>query len=365
MADDPNVYILGRGTTFFDRYVAGTKVGSGERYIGNTPSFNMATQTQMLEHYSSDHGLKVKDASVQLQNDRAGKFQTDNIHMKNLALLFGTDATTRTTNAAAGQSELFTVQKGLYYQLGATSDRVDGVKKIDTVTVSDNTGVHATGTLTFGGQPTAADTVTISGVVLTFVAGTPSTNQIQIGGSATITAQALKTYINEHPSVFHVTAAGASTVITVTAIVGGTAANSYTLAKSGTYPSVSAANLAGGTAAGNIPADGNWEVDLDLGRLRILPDAASISNDDIITVAYGILDDSQTVVVDDGAEMEGTLRFISDNPEGDNIDYFWPRVKITVSGDYALKGDTWLVIDFNFDVLIKDSSTKRVYVTKR
>lgn len=112
---------------------------------------------------------------------------------------------------------------------------------------------YADGTLTMGGQPTAADTVTLGNLgPVTFVASvTVPATQVLIGASAAATANNLRAFIIAHTAAigFNVSSGGATggTPIAVTANVPGTVGNSLALAKSGTYPSVSAATLTGGT----------------------------------------------------------------------------------------------------------------------
>lgn len=115
--------------------------------------------------------------------------------------------------------------------------------------VADESGrVFATGTLTFSGQPTAADTVTINSVPITFVAGPTATgNQVVIGASATATAQALQAFLNANTSTFGVSSSGAALVLTLEAETVGAAGNSIGLAKSSSQPAVSAATLTGGS----------------------------------------------------------------------------------------------------------------------
>lgn len=122
-------------------------------------------------------------------------------------------------------------------------------------------GAKATGTITFSGVGTAADTVTIGGRVYTLVAAlTGAADEVLIGASATATAQALKNAINsdsatngvthgadtDHPSVV---ASGAAAAILLTANVAGTSGNSVTTVESGTGASFGAATLTGGTNA--------------------------------------------------------------------------------------------------------------------
>lgn len=121
---------------------------------------------------------------------------------------------------------------------------------------SDSTGagVSASGTITFSTAPTAADTVTINGVAITFVTGTPSGNQVLIGGTAATSAVNLNTFLqassNASLAVLSYSVAGA--VVTVTEKTVGTAGNSITLAKSSTALSLSASTLLGGLNASSV-----------------------------------------------------------------------------------------------------------------
>ena len=79
MPDYTQNYVLGRGELFFERFVSGTLAGLGEHYLGNTPGFEISIEEEVLEHFSSDRGLRVKDRSVTLQNDASGTLTVDNI----------------------------------------------------------------------------------------------------------------------------------------------------------------------------------------------------------------------------------------------------------------------------------------------
>jgi hypothetical protein len=105
----------------------------------------------------------------------------------------------------------------------------------------------ATGLLTFTGVGTANDTVTINGQAITLVAASAATYEATIGGTATLTAQAVKTIINAHPDVFGVVASGAAAALTLTAIEPGVAGNSITTAESGTNTTIGAVTLTGGS----------------------------------------------------------------------------------------------------------------------
>ena len=117
-----NNYTLGRGEVYFGLFGTGTQVPVGERYIGNTPSISMTAESETLDHFSSEAGLRVKDRSVTLQQDMSGNFTTDNIDRENLALLLQGDEGDDTIASASGLSDTFTsVEIGTYVQLGVTT----------------------------------------------------------------------------------------------------------------------------------------------------------------------------------------------------------------------------------------------------
>ncbi len=131
--------VLGRGKLYFGKFATGTETHSGLRYLGNTPAFGLAVETQELDHYNSDEGLKVKDESITLSVDYSGTLTTDNISPENLALFFFGDASTVTQTSGTGLTANLTVNQGMLYRL---DDR-----QISNVTV--------TGT---GGTPTYTET---------------------------------------------------------------------------------------------------------------------------------------------------------------------------------------------------------------
>ena len=104
----------------------------------------------------------------------------------------------------------------------------------------------------------------------------------------------------------------------------------------------------------------NVEIDLEKGRVYIEADAPDINDGDTLTVTYDVLASTRTVIIGRGDEIRGSLRFISANPVGSQKDYYWPYVKITPNGDYALKGSEWMQLGFSFEVL-KLGGRERVY----
>lgn len=354
-------YVVGRGRLFFGQFKTGTRTPRGQLYFGNTPSLSLSQSEDTLDHYSSEGGVRVKDASVSLQNDSSGSFQCDNISLPNLALWF---RGYQTTNIEAGSG-------------------------------------YGTGTVTFStAVPADGDKVTINGQDIVFVAATPTGMEVLIAATIAEQATALANFINDMSSALGVTATAAAAVVTITAVAPGAAGNAITLAKTAATPaniSVSGATLTGGTDATETLADverGRWYqlgvtadlpqgvrrigsvtitgvsadsfvIDADAGRIFINEDAADIVDGDDLAVNYGVKAGVDDIVVARSDTIEGEMTFIANNAAGSNDNYFWPYVKLTPDGDFALKGDEWLNITFNFEILKRDSLVERQYITRR
>lgn len=256
MAFPQKNYTLGRGRLYFDKYAPGTKNLTGQRYIGNTPEINLTSDSESLEHFDSDEGVRQKDASVLLSLNRTGSFITDHIHPANLALFFlGQESVVTVAPVTAAVYNIADVKLGHRYQVGANSSAPAGVRNLSTVIVKV--------------------------------------------GAVT------KTLNTDY---------------------------SLDAASGGVVP------LAGGTI-------------LEGDDIEVTYDLAATSYNRVVTAA--------------AAEIEGALLFISNNPEGEQFDYFWPDVLLKPDGDLALKGDEWQQIGFAFDALKKDDITEVVYITGR
>ena len=137
MARTPN-YVVGRGKLFFNRFLAGTKtVSGGARYLGNSPELSFSQDEEKLDHYSSDEGIRVKDASVSLQNDLSGSFTLDDISAENLALWFrGAVESNAVAGGTVADYPANDVTKGSYVQLGLTASNPIGARNVSAVTVT-------------------------------------------------------------------------------------------------------------------------------------------------------------------------------------------------------------------------------------
>lgn len=109
----------------------------------------------------------------------------------------------------------------------------------------------------------------------------------------------------------------------------------------------------------------NVEINLETGRVYIEPGAPLIPNGTVLRVQYDQEALQTEIVIARGQEIRGALRMVSDNPVGDNKDFYWPYVKLTANGDFALKSDTWQQMSFNYEVLKRDDATERLYINNR
>lgn len=269
-------YTLGRGEVYFARFVdEDTYYAPKERYIGNTPEFSLTIEQEVLDHFSSDRGIREKDESISLQVNRSGSLTTDNINTENVALFFfgsaalvneaGEVVAGEVVGAGTGENG---VEQGMYYQLGVSEDRPAGAKGlVNSTTDSNSTGV----------------------------------------------------VVAEEDS-----------------------------------------NSAGGTP---FTEGTDYEMDYDLGRLYIKP-GGGIVDGTVLTVGYTIKASTYSRVISGSQPVAGALRFLAVNPTGDNIDYYFPWVKISPNGDYALKSDEWQTIPWTIEIL-KRTDREAIYADGR
>ena len=116
-----NNYTLGRGKVHFARFLPGTTTPDGFFYIGNTPELSLTIESEALDHYSSDEGIREKDDSVPLEVNRTGSLTTDNIDPKNVALFFfGAESTVTQAVVASAPFVINDIHAGHSYKLGST-----------------------------------------------------------------------------------------------------------------------------------------------------------------------------------------------------------------------------------------------------
>ena len=113
-----------------------------------------------------------------------------------------------------------------------------------------------------------------------------------------------------------------------------------------------------------VNAAGNYEVDLELGRLYLEPTSTEINGGIKLVVQFDVAAQSREMVISSNDVVQGSLRFVAHNAKGENKDYFFPKVTLSPDGDYNLKGDDWQSMGFTFEAL-KLQGRERVYIDIR
>lgn len=147
-------YTVGRGRLYFDLFQPGTNIGTGERYLGNTPAFGPTVDSETLDHYSSEAGIRQKDASVILQVDNNGAFQCDDITLENISLFFMGEVakSTMTSGTNLRDNSAGVVTKGRHYQIGKSDLYPSGARNVSNVVIG-----YADPGVTLGTGPIASD----------------------------------------------------------------------------------------------------------------------------------------------------------------------------------------------------------------
>lgn len=124
------------------------------------------------------------------------------------------------------------------------------------------------------------------------------------------------------------------------------------------YRDISAVTITNSTQAGVQLVNGqDFEIDASLkddkiGRILILPNAPNVSEGDSLDVDYTYGTVEYTVIKAFAqTQVEGRLRFVSDNPAGQQQELEIWRVSLTPSGDTAMIGDDWSTLGFSGEVL--------------
>jgi len=126
-------YMVGKGKTYFDRRDSDGNL-TGERDLGNNPTFSATPSVETLDHYSSMRGIKLKDLSINVSADMALKFTLDEINVDNLLIgLYGDEIVYETQGDGNAGGEALTARMSKYVKLEFRKLQADSV----TVTSSD------------------------------------------------------------------------------------------------------------------------------------------------------------------------------------------------------------------------------------
>lgn len=238
-------YTLGRGRVYFSRFKPGGQIPEGFRYIGNTPEVNLNIESETLDHYSSDEGIREKDDSVPLEVNRTGSLVTDNIDPANVALFFFGSTTQEATSAASGIAwSVPDIKAGHTYKIGSTPS-----------------------------NPTGAFGIVSSPAPVVEVGATPC--------------------------------------------VQGT----------------------------------DFEIDYDAGTITFLEGSLVAVEGADVDVTYATAANTRSRVISGSEPVEGAMMYRTKNPKGEDCTFYFPYVKVSPNGDYALKGDEWQQIPMSLEIL--------------
>lgn len=191
-------YVLGSGRLYFGQFAPDTRVAGPLEYFGNTPEFTTSSESENLDHFDADEGIRVKDDSVLLELTRSGAFTTDHISPGNLAKWF-LGAHEIVTQAAIVSAEhvIDSAVLGRRYQIGETLANPMGVRGLSSVSAANTTAgsvaLVANTDFTYdadtGGFVLLATSVLVDDgdeVTITYSAAATTYNEIQSGNSAQV-----------------------------------------------------------------------------------------------------------------------------------------------------------------------------------
>ena len=303
---------------YFDQLIS--SVYQGERDLGNAPSFTFNIALETLEHFSSRGGLKAKDKSIISQITPGLAFTLDEVNKENMALLTLGDATTVTQTAGSVAAEVVTANLDMRSDLdfrgienwNLTYDSGSAICTVGS-TVTGNGGatgivLSVTGTATAGTLVIAKTNATLFITGETFVddGGTP--------GAASITTAI--PLLSTAPVVLVQDSAD-----TVTYVEGTDYEISTTLS------------------------------DDDIGRIKFLS-GGTVTEGETVHVTYGHAALTYTnIAAFANTQITGKLRFVSDNPAGQQQELECWSVSLVPSGDTSMVGDDWSTLGFTGEIL--------------
>ena len=108
----------------------------------------------------------------------------------------------------------------------------------------------------------------------------------------------------------------------------------------------------------------NYSVDAMNGFVTILDNATNVAlfaGGRTARVTYTVAAGSYSRVTSGTTPVEGAMRFVEDNPKGNNNQWIFPKVTVTPNGDMALKSDEWRTVPFSL-AISQPSSGEAIYI---
>ncbi len=327
MATSPNTdnYTLGKGVVFFDQLVSGAY--QGERDLGNAPAFTFNIALEKLEHYSSRGGLKAKDKEIISQITPGLAFTLDEINKENLSLLTLGDISTVSQTGGSAEAEVVEAPAVLDNRVDLANRGVQVWELPYDDTAADNVIFVIGETVTGAGGAT--------GVVVALAAGSTATT-----GTLYVARTNATAYVDDE------------------AITGsGTGAAEVMSATGGVLSTITPKILVqDSTDTTTYVAGTDYVLDITLsddaiGRIKILATGSITAGETLhVTYQYATLTYSN-IAMFANTQVVGKLRFVSDNPAGQQQELMVWSVSLTPSGDTAMIGDDWSTLGFVGEIL--------------
>ena len=319
MATTPSTdnYTLGKGHLTFDQLDdAGSP--TGELSLGNAPAFTFSLSIDKLDHFSSLGGLKAKDKTVITEISPTCTFTLDEMSGANINKLFmGTSTTTAQLHLFDGTASSTAIASAVAGQYYGLDNRQIGIYRA--VWTESVAGLAVGDVLT----DTAATTTcviqhldTIGGIKYMWFDTLGVADTFTLNGAFTSDGTGTGNFV------------GTPAVVDDVVVDDGT--SQY--------------------VAGAIGGSNNFTVDTEMGRLFIPTTTAMTLTS--LTVHYVLVDANWSVI--NGLQttaIEGLLRYVSDNPEGPNMELRMWKVSLTPDGDTAFIGDDWSTMSFTGEIL--------------
>lgn len=136
MAREVTKLVLGRGEVYFDRFASGTLVGDGERYLGNTPSFQVTREVNRQASATAYGGRKHDKRGFVTSETVEVQMTVDHISSENMDIWLASEM----ESALVGDpftpfSETIVVKKGRWFQLGMKVV-TGGMRYIDSIALT-------------------------------------------------------------------------------------------------------------------------------------------------------------------------------------------------------------------------------------
>ena len=329
MASSTDNYSLGKGVVSFNQKING--IHQGYLDLGNCTDFTFSTDITKLDHYSSRGGLRAKDKSVISEIAPTIAFTLDEVNSDNLALLTLADKTTVVQKAALITGETHVAAKGKRIKLNKRGIYQSIMLDDLLLTSTDPTTPAAMGDVITGGTSGA------TAVVYSYTAGTDTYKVFNVTG----TFQA-----NEKLTVTDGVTGAAGTTNATGFFTAGTVATAQTFTVTG--------SVSGALVLGTDFSVSTALKDLITGSVYIEPDGKVVDGETLTFVytckqtTYSYLNAIQQTT------LEGALRFVSNNPIGNDLEMTVWNVSLSPQGDTGLISDEIMTLGLSAEIL-KDS----------